>query len=454
MREGMTLSQARAIAPQIMDFEYDAAADARELGGIADMYSSLSPIVGLYDDQTIAMDLGGCEWLHGSFEELTRRAAAQARDRGFSSMACIAEAPVAARAFAQHMVEGDAAGVVPVLNTINTLQMLSALPAALLGIPGDAARRLSSMGIHTVGQLNTLPRQGIPARLGPEVLLQLDRALGRAPDPIPARHGSPLPAERIEFPAVVDRPDMILYAIQRMAGALGSVLEARALGARALDCSIERPDGPVGKFTIQLSEPRRSGPWLVSLLQNRFERVDLGAGVVAIEIRVAEAEKLYYGTPDLFDTYDTAARAGLGSLLDRLVARLGADSVQMARLHEDHRPAKAWRVENARITLSGRRQAAGSATPPCAASRPLHVYQKPIPVQVTWSEGGDPWKLHIRGSDLTITYFSGPEIIQSGWADGDPIDHEYWTVGGADGSRHWICRDRISGVAFAHGFYC
>ena len=60
---------------------------------------------------------------------------------------------------------------------------LRSLPLACLDWPPLRCESLAGMGIPTFGDCLRLPREGFARRFGPQRLLELDRALGRLPDP-------------------------------------------------------------------------------------------------------------------------------------------------------------------------------------------------------------------------------------------------------------------------------
>ena len=60
---------------------------------------------------------------------------------------------------------------------------LRALPLSCLDWPAATCESLAGMGVRNVGECLRLPREGLARRFGPQRLLELDRALGRLPDP-------------------------------------------------------------------------------------------------------------------------------------------------------------------------------------------------------------------------------------------------------------------------------
>lgn len=465
-RVGMTLAQARALAPEIQEFTIHPAEDQAEREAIAATLARFSPIVSIYDDITIVLDLTGCERAHGGLFTLIRAAAAAITARGYEARCAVAPSPTAARALAMFTKSFGPSTAIPVVEAGGEIHALGPLPPASLQIDPETAGRLNALGITTITQLAHLPRAALAARFGPTVLLQMDRALSTEPEALRPFQAVELPAERMEPPAPIDRPDMVLFILKKLADSIALRLEALARGARSLECVIERPGGAVEKINIQLSSPRRAGTWIFSLLKTRFERVDLGQGVSAITLRVTAAELLRFGEPLLFEDGEPGARQDLHALLDRLAARLGEENVGRVELVGEYRPEYCYKIVPAAPALNinihhkqipASRAAAGQPAEPAfaRAARPLRLYKSPKPVELRFADDGVP--AHIRSLQLEwreIARAAGPERIQAGWWEGRAVDRVYWIIELVDGARYWVFHDPAHAGAFVHGEFC
>jgi protein ImuB len=441
----MTLAQARAIAPALRDLPHDPKEDRRALEALAVSLGKFSPIVGIVGERALALDVTGCAPLFGGEEPLARAAASAALARGYGSRWAIASTVAAARAIASHgpnptfLAEPDA-----------DADALVGLPPVSLGISEEAARRLAALGVATIAGLLRLPRAALTARVGPEVLLQLDRALGLVSDPIPAHRASALPSEKLAFAGAVDRPEPIALAIGELARGLAAQLEALRLGARALACVIERPEAPPERHVIPLSQPRRSAPWFVSVLVARFERIDLGLGITSIELAVESAEELPHGEPEWFE--GAGAKPGvseeLRALLDRFAARLGEGSFGWVSTRDDARPERAWALApNPNKTTEG--SGAGAAP-----RRPLRLLARPAPIEIEWDADGAPARLRARGESWErVAGAAGPEHVETGWWDGGEVARAYFETRRENGEEWWVFRDLATGRGYVHGFF-
>ncbi|MGH8441308.1 MAG: Y-family DNA polymerase, partial [Nevskiaceae bacterium] len=116
-----------------------------------------------------------------------------------------------------------------------------------------------------------------------------------------------------------------------------------------------------------------------------------------------------------------------GTLLDRLRARLGPETVRSLGLAADHRPEKSW------CSLpdgSTRGQASGAT----GARRPLWLLPEPQPLA------------------QMPQCIAGPERIEGGWWDGLDATRDYY-VARSGAARLWVYRERGSGGWFLQGLW-
>ena len=126
-----------------------------------------------------------------------------------------------------------------------TLAALRPLPIEALRLPAQVVEMLHPLGIHRIGQLESLPRAELAARLGASIARRWDQATGQAAEPIPA---SPLPAElqareALEYPTA--RRQAVQWILQQLIGQVAQKLLDCGRGAMRLQCRLEcQSDGP------------------------------------------------------------------------------------------------------------------------------------------------------------------------------------------------------------------
>jgi hypothetical protein len=94
-------------------------------------------------------------------------------------------------------------------------------------IGGEHSAFFKSIGVATLGELLALPREGLAQRCGQGLINELDRALGKLPEPReffapPERFNA-----RLELPAEVSHAEALLFGARRLLVQLEGLLAAR-----------------------------------------------------------------------------------------------------------------------------------------------------------------------------------------------------------------------------------
>ena len=288
---------------------------------------------------------------------------------------------------------------------------------------GEALSFLKSIGLHTVGELRRLPREGVAHRCGQSLIDALDRALGAAPEPRvffqpPLRFSA-----KLELPAHVVHAEALAFAARRLLVQLEGLLTARQAGIRRFDLVLIDEAGEA-TLEVALASAARDTDRLVQLLNEKLARLQLARPVEAIRLEAEKFEALHARTAGMFG--DAAAHTeDWARLVERLRARLGHDAVHGLATNPDHRPEHAWRrVE--------------------PGEWDLHEYRQPGPRPL--------WLLHpTKLNEGEFTALAGPERIESGWWDGDEASRDYFVARLQDDSIGWLYRE--NGAWYLHGLF-
>ena len=450
LREGMLLSAAYALAPELVQQARDPLAETSALEQLATFALGFTPAVSLVPPCAWVAEIASSLRLFGGRERLVGRLVEGVRSRGFVASVGVAPTPVAALAFAraqrsEHVVAPDA------------------LPAALqdialahFDIAEDARTTLAAAGVHTFGAADRLPRSGLARRFGPALVALLDRAAGRVPDPREAYSPPPRFSTRLELPAPVHEVEALGFAVNRLVQELASWLLARGLGAIELSLAlshepalVRRLDSPQSTARIALAAPSRTPKHLMHVARERLARLSLPAPVAAVALATETVAPLTGRNLRLLPGDEGSVPEV--PLIDRLRARLGDDAVTLVVPHAEHRPELATRdvaFAAAPKPQSARPRKGRSAghDPPRAASapRPVWLLAQPRPLAATLET--QPWILR-----------EGPERIESGWWDGRDVRRDYYVAENPQGEIVWIYRDHRFGTDdgewYMHGIF-
>lgn len=458
VRPGMTCAHALALLPDLVVREHRPEDDDAVLLGLARWAAAaLSPRVALAPAPGAAaallLDAVGLEPVHGDEAGLLRKARAGLAGLGFSSRAALADTPLAALALARAGPRPDV--LAPPGEQRATLEPL---PPAALPLAPAALKALARLGVGTIGGLLRLPRAGLPARLGEEVLDALDRALGARDDPLRPVALPDLLRERLETTgetdAGTDRLVDLAFALEAVAERAAARLDAEGRGARALTLVLEREDARPVRWALRLASPVAGARTLVRVLHQRLERQDLSVPVTALELTVTETAPLVLRQAELFDV-DAGARAAVGEdlacLLGRLEGLLGPRQVLRVDLRADHRPERAHAARPA-SGLDPPDEGGGAPGPP--GPRPTRLLERPAPIAVLVDGHHDPPRaLRLEGDVVPLASATGPERLETGFWDGAEVRRDYWVVAGEDGRAWWVFRDLEGGGWFLHGVF-
>jgi protein ImuB len=293
-------------------------------------------------------------------------------------------------------------------------------------------RLVADIGLHSIGQCLQLPRAELARRAGPVLLRLFDRLLAQAPDPREQWQPPQRFVQRIELPAEIGQHTALLFPARRLLVGLCGFLRGRGVATQYLQwCLLHRECAPTC-FEQGLLAPSRDADYILEMLRERIERVQLAQPVVALELRVDDCLP--------FEERSDSLLPGLGvsrdqRLLERLRSRLGERQVLGLCHVPDHRPERAWRFCTPGAT--GTVATAAVRQPP---------WLLPEPRLLRMVEDGPDY-----GGPLQLR--SMPRRIESGWWDGFDIARDYFVALSAEGERLWVFRDRRSGQWFLHGLF-
>lgn len=432
VRPGMELAAAAALAFGLMARERDEAAEAAALEGLAAWAMGFTPVVSPEPPAGLLLEVGGSLGLFGGLAGLGPKIRRGLVNLGHRS-ARVGSAPTPRAAW----LLARAGDPRPVADMADLPGRLAVLPLWALDLSPRALADLGRVGTATVGDLMALPRAGVAERFGQAVLLALDRALGRAPEPRaafvpPARFDArlPLPAE------TADR-EALRFGLARLVRELADFLAPAGAAVDALTLHLvpEGADAPPQTIEAHLAAPARDRDLLLMVLMTRLERLSLARPVAELRLSAPRTVPLAARHRALFGASGGEDRAeAFSPLLERLRARLGASAVGGLCAAPDHRPERAWRA-----CAPGE---AGPDLPP--APRPVWLLDPPQPLPVV---RGRPW----LGGPLALA--AGPERIEGGWWDGHDVARDYYRAEDGAGGRHWVFRSRKRGGGRGRGWF-
>jgi protein ImuB len=398
----------------------------------------------------ILLDVTGAAHLFGGEAALLRDIATRFRMQGLGARLALAPTRGASRMLARFAPAGTVCGPQDLADA------LAPLPVAALALEEEVERLLQRLGLKTLGALMGVPRVALMRRFdrieaGRNPVVLLDRALGRAGDPLNAPAEAPrwLARARLAEPVIDPVPHL-----DALADDLCAQLAVAEQGARRLRLTIYRVDGEWRAREVATAAPSRDPAHLLRLLRGKIEGIDPGFGFDLLTLEALRAEPLALHQDRLDGERATAG--DVAALLDRLSARLGPERITWPAWRESHLPE---RVEGGVPALGG----FAEAPPPPVRERPLRLLDPPEEIAVLYAvPEGPPARFRWRRVAYLTTRHAGPERIAPEWWRDRPGTRlrDYYKVEVRDGRRFWLYREGILGDGrggdprwFLHGVF-
>jgi len=429
---GLAVNAALALLPTLHLVERSLLRERQVLEALAVWAERFTSFVSIEAPNVLLLEIAGSLKLFGGLSQLKQQITTGLEQRGFSAFFSIAPTPLASTWLAKAgrkaciQKEADLTGA------------LGVLPIPCLGWPNAINESLSGMGITQVGDALRLPREGFARRFGAVRLLELDRALGRLPDP---RHYHRVPerfCSEYELPEEESASDLLLNVCQELLVELERFLLTRQLSVQRVLFDFFHLREAATHLTLGSVQAGRSIEHWFDLLKIKFEELRLPAPVIVIRLAGGRTQALVAKTSRFsFDDAGRQQSEPIAHLVERISARIGDTSIHGVTTVAEHRPQYAWALADP------------AEVPHCAAvpisRRPLWLLPEPRPLTV---EQGTPVYQGV------LKLLDRPERLETGWWDGDGIARDYYVAVNPAGIHVWVYQDRRSKEAwYLHGIF-
>lgn len=418
LKPGQSLTAAQALTSGFSSAEYDHTQIDRWHRFLAAWAYGFSAQVSLHYPRCLLLEVQSSLGLFGPWPRFEARLREELSGLGFRHRIALAPNPAAARVLVN---AGDGLAA---WDAESLQQMLAPLPVERLGLPEKSTTAFIRMGLRQLRQLLALPRDSVARRFPTDVLLQLDRLLGRQPLALEFYTPPDLFDARIELNFEVESHQALLFPLRRLTSDLAAYLIGRDSGIQRFTLHLEHRTGDDTLIQVGLLSAEREASMLFELTRGRLEHQQLPSPVLAVRLLARELPAFTPQRQQLFDDRPQQTQAWV-QLRERLRARLGDDAVQGLGGRADHRPERAWMKEPTCTLL------------PRIGLRPGWLLDEPQP-------------LH----EASVQILSGPERIESGWWDGEDVRRDYFIVENRAGQRGWAFRT-VDGMGplLLHGWF-
>lgn len=374
---------------------------------------------------------------------------------------------------------------------------IASLPVGSLPLPPEDVRWLAKIGVRTVEEMRSLPRDGLGARLGARARDVLSLVDGEDRAPLAPYVPPEVPEEEAELEYGVEGTQALTFVAKTLSDRLSARLQGRAVAASRLELELHldaamlreapAPASPprapaeapaavrpgeeplhassasndegrrarvhVSLVELELPAPLSSAGDLLAALRPKIERLVLGAPVLGAKLRAPVLVHKRAAALSLFEPEPKAERA-LPRLVAELVSDLGPEAVSTLVLGDSWVPEDRSRLvafelpaqdagggERLQATGKKRRRRALSSVPEptrlLAEPRPIAREDVRITRHLSRVESVEWWK--------TLPSAPGDASARRG-----AVDYvQAWTDDGAA----WIEIDRATGAMRVRGWF-
>jgi protein ImuB len=457
-----------------------------------------SPKIEETANDTVVLDIAGCELLFGTPGEIAESIARQASDRGLAvndqppgklgaANIAVASNPNAA-IYAARFLDG-----VTVIPRGQELEYLGSLPlTSMIGGVARASRTgeactakeineareildiietLELWGVRSFRDFADLPEAGVAERLGPLGVRLQTLARGETTRPLLLSKPAPGFEKSIQLDDPIELLEPLSFIIASLLNQLCANLNAQALATNELRLVMELEDRSEFERKLSLPFPMRDSRTFLKLLLLDIESHPPKSAVIGVSI-AAEPAPPRSIQKGLFQPLAPEPEK-LELTLARLSKLVGAENVGSLELVDTHRPG-AFRLKRFGLNRRSRGAAKRRRTrnqnqnqnPQFAIRNPkclmgFRVFRPPLRAKVE-SKSGRPARINARTSDRVISgkilQVSGPWRTTGDWWTVDGWARDEWDVEvvGASSKEdvlYRIYRDLWSETWFIEGVY-
>jgi protein ImuB len=432
IRQGLSVNAALALVPDLEIVLRDISLEKQVLQKLAGWATRFTPAVSIDSPNALLLDIHSSLKFFGGLAQLQKQLMQELDRWGYEVAFACAPTPLGALWFAR-------TGSGTVVAEVSELSgRLAGLPIECLHWSETALNMLRETGVHSLGELIRLPRDGLAQRIGPKKLLELDRGFGRQPEPREFYRPPKMFYQAQGLPLETADSRLLLEALKVLLGWLKKFLLTNQASIQTLWLYLHHYSEPTTLIRIGLLRPVMNTAYLLDLVRIRLDGLRFSAPVVSVALQTDLVEGCQGLAKDLFGSRADSA-AGALELVEQLRARLGNQAVHGIQRVSEHRPEAAWKA----VIPSGKTK--HSRLPGDRMSpRPFWMLAEPLALKTV---GDKPVFLDVL--DLE----GGPERIEAGWWDGEDIRRDYYIAQNLQGMQLWVFKDHRESCWYLHGLF-
>ncbi|GAD80363.1 Y-family DNA polymerase [Vibrio ezurae] len=272
--------------------------------------------------------------------------------------------------------------------------------------------KLARIGVHNLAQLTALNMTDIARRFDIQVVNYVGRLLGQFKHPVQFYHPPADFNQHLNLLFEIEHTHSLMAPLTCLLEQMECFLKLRDKVAYEIQLSLYQRDKSQQNITFySAAGDYQARKWL-QLSKLTLESTQLNAPILSIRLQAIRTGETPATKSDLFDQH-TGEVSPL-ELLSLLQAKLGKTAITGITSNNDPRPEASTRYIDPFSKPNNKAQS--------TLTRPSFIYPVPQP-------------LHSH-----VEIMQGPERIQSGWWDGNPINRDYFIAREQGGRCLWVYR--------------
>ena len=288
---------------------------------------------------------------------------------------------------------------------------LARQPIRVLAVDAAQKTRMQRMGMRVIGDLLAIAERDRLRRFPASLQHYLNALTGRQITPLTWFQPPAVFRRTVECSTGLETHESMRFPMHRLLQEAGVWLRLRQAATDRLEWLLRDENRTTHALTVQLNQPDVQLDALMEPTWLQLARWDCLAPIREITLQIQRVASHVPSALDLFQARPTE------HWRNRLQARLGPDIVQWPQRQADPRPEQA-------NSYTPRPQS--STFTRALASRPLWLVDPPEYL------GTSP-----QGHQL----LQGPERLETGWWDGQPIRRSYWITHTAQHRNGWVYQE-------------
>lgn len=444
--ENMTVADARVLCPELQVQDFRPELPEQLLTVLGEWCIGFTPVVAIGPPDGLMLDISGCPHLWGGEKGYLKTILSRLSSLGYDVRAAIADTPAVAWAVARF---GQTTPLVP---PGQQLDALLPLPPASLQLEQPVLDKMLKLGMYQVDSFIHMPRQILRRRFGEHLLLRIDQALARKPEPLlPLTPPDPW-SVRLPCLEPIVTAKGIEIAIQHLLERICLRLNQEGKGLRSAILKAWRTDGQIRRLKIGTSRPVSAIDHLFRLFELKIDTIEPAEGIELFVMEAPEVEDLPPAQEYLWGGISASGENNLAELIDKLSGKLGLANVLRFLPEEHYWPERAFKKACSLNELPA------TAWEP-HKRRPVFLLPSPETIEVAAPVPDYP-PMHFRYKNRLhkIKKADGPERIEREWWLEEGPHRDYYTVEDEHGQRYWLFRSGHYTADkphswFIHGFF-